>query len=505
MAEQLRGNDGKHPDRQATQANGNSIGRGLRSSLHEYRAVILLGAMAFGALTVALWLWLTSQEDETQRLRLAAGAEGGVYLPVAKALAGAFEKHANVQVEVLPTKGAKENLTLLDDGKVDLALLQNDSPAGSSVRTVAPLYEEYLHLVASSELDANHARELTGQRIALDVQGSGSRRLAESFLPFVGLSPGSYTLRSLGLQEARAALGKEGPQGVDAFVTVLGLPAPAVTHAIREDGAKLVPLAAPSMNGNVVDAFRLEHPWVQPTVIPRGTYATTSRGIHPPEPIGTLSVLSVLACKEELEPQLVNSLCRAMYQHRSALVRAQPRLASIKADFDPDRVQFPLHLGSRQWLEGKGPSFIVQYAETMGFLLSAAFALWAIVSGAARWLDQRKKNRIDEHYDRLHAVLDDLGTLESNLDFSSNVGRQSDAHHSSRAEEIARLIGHLHDLEQRSKEVGRRAFQELVNEQLSANESFVIFQNLLTETQEEIRRTLSEVRMQQSSFQTTSD
>jgi TRAP transporter TAXI family solute receptor len=461
----------------------------LSTFLREYRAPIVLGALGGAAFLAAGWFLLVSLAPPSQSLRLAAGSEGGVYLPVAEALADAFETHVRgLTIEVVPTAGSNANASMLESGEVDLALLQNDARGSSKVRTVAPLYQEYLHLVARADLSVRRPSDLSGKRIALGAPGSGTRRLAESFLPAVGLPKGSYRPTDHDPASAVPALSDEGSASVDAFVAVLGLPSETVREAIREHDAVLVELARAGVEGNIIAGYQFGHPWAEVGVIPRGTYGAGNGGVEPPRPVGTVAVLSVLAGRHDLDPSLVESLVEAMYEHRPELVRKQPRLASLREGFDRSRLQFPLHAGARRWFNREKPPFLVAYAETMGFLLSAGLALLALFSGVARWFAQRQKNRIDEHYKKLHRVLDELEQLE----VSAGVGTRVSVDLSSEQDGLT-AEQRLAELEKATKEIGRTAFRELVDEQLAANESFVIFQNLLSETQDEIRRRLDEL------------
>ncbi len=459
-----------------------------RSVLYDYQGVVVLGLIAATALAVSGWLLASRWTEPLRTLRLAAGDPGGAYLPVGKALARTFENAIpHLRVEVLVTAGSKQNAALLEDGSVELALLQNDAAVSARVRTVAPLYEEYLHLVARQGMPPSPLA-LRGKRIAVGEAGSGTRKLVEAFLPMVGLSSGTFEPVSLSPTRAVDALRLRGPEGVDAFAAVVGLPSAAVRTAVTQDGGFLVKLAEAGGAGNLVEGFRFAHPWVTSRVIPRGTYGAGPEDLAPSQPIGTVGVLSLLACRDELERTLVGSLAEAIYDRRSELVRAEPLLASLHEGFDRDLLQFPLHGGARRWLDREKPPFLVAYAETMGFLLSAMLAILALASGGARWLAQRKKNRIDEHYKRLHGVLDELEQLEADVE----LGARSSI-------DPAALLGglsagqKLNELEKATRELGRTAFRELVDERLAANESFVIFQNLLAGTQEEIRRRLAEL------------
>ena len=87
---------------------------------------------------------------------------------------------------------------------------------------------------------------------------------------------------------------------------------------------------------------------------------------------------------------------------------------------------------------------------------------WSILSWVREWYTQNRKNKIDTYY---QAVDDVIRRLHDGTDL----------------EEIDELEGELLKIRQ-------RASAELVNEQLDANESYIIYQNMLNGCQSMLLR-----------------
>ena len=132
--------------------------------------------------------------------------------------------------------------------------------------------------------------------------------------------------------------------------------------------------------------------------------------------------------------------------------------SSMRTDFDPLDLNFPLHSGARRYFERNEPSFIERYAETINMLAYVAALVLTAFLAAARWRAQRKKDRIDTFYSRAMAIRERAADEDSAT------------------------------LEQELRELEREAFESLINEKLAANESFRIFTDLMQRVRAELER-----------------
>jgi hypothetical protein len=89
----------------------------------------------------------------------------------------------------------------------------------------------------------------------------------------------------------------------------------------------------------------------------------------------------------------------------------------------------------------------------MGFILTLMLILWSVIIWAQRWFLQRRKNRIDTYYEEIDKVINRL-------------------HDGTDLEEINALEAQL-------LKIRLRASAELVKEKLAADESYIIYQNML--------------------------
>lgn len=186
-----------------------------------------------------------------QGYAIAAGPEHGQYLRFAQALADGGE---GARIVPLITRGGVENLRLLRDGKVSLALAQGDAAlqlyegTGSfategryaALRAIGSLYPEPLHVLVHAEDTLASVAELKGQRVAIGQSDSASRATALRVLEAHGLGIQDILPVELALGDALIALRHK---QLDAVIQVIGVPADSIRAALADVPLRLVPLA----------------------------------------------------------------------------------------------------------------------------------------------------------------------------------------------------------------------------------------------------------------------
>jgi TRAP transporter TAXI family solute receptor len=117
---------------------------------------------------------------------IATGPSGGSYIQVATDIQNLAAKEG-VELQPTPTKGSLENIQLIGDGKVDLAVVQLDALRFASdvlkqykgldilekIKVVLNLYPEEIH-VLTNKTDIQTFYHLAGKRVSVGTEGSGS-------------------------------------------------------------------------------------------------------------------------------------------------------------------------------------------------------------------------------------------------------------------------------------------------------------------------------------------
>lgn len=366
--------------------------------------VLALSVVAAIAFSVQ---WV-QQQRYVHNVVIATGSSDGEYYAFAKALAIVVARHQpKIRITVMPTKGAQQNQDLLAQKKVELAIVQSDTPPQNSVRAVAYLFPEVFHLIAGEKSGIEKMSDLKGKRVALMPKGSGSYNLFWSISPHFGLSERNIVPILLPPEQAYEALlqGK-----VDAVFRVIAIGNPAISHLLTGSKAKLLPI-------DQVDSLRLSLPILEAAQIPKGTYDGAAP--IPAQDLTVAAVRAVLVTHEQVDSNVVRAITQTLFEFRNEMVTLYPRSAFMRLPDSGQNLGLPLHPGARAYYEQGRPNFLMANSDFFGLALSisvlCASGLWQLRS----WLLNNQKNRADmynlellELVEQVHSV-DDLEQLQS--------------------------------------------------------------------------------------------
>ena len=278
---------------------------------------------------------------------IAAGAEHGQYMRFSQALGVV----SGARVATLITHGGEENLRLLRDGKVTLALTQGDAAldayegkgafaqdgAYPALRTVGSLYPEAVHVLVRADSPLSSVSSLKGRRIAVGEEGSASRTTVLRVLQAHGIAAGGFKPVEGGLGDALVALGRG---DADAVIQVIGVPADSVRAAITQVPLRLVPLDA----GAVATLAR--SPAYFAHVIPGGAYATQKSDVR------TVATAALLMVAPDMSDSEVARVTRLVYEKgRDLAARGSVQGTQVSVANARKAVPVPMHLAASRTLD----------------------------------------------------------------------------------------------------------------------------------------------------------
>jgi len=416
-------------------------------------------------LVVAGWSW-SRGEPTIKTLILATGPPNGSFHTLGEEIENVVESHdPTIQIETIKSDGSVDNMTRLKDGGVHLAIVQNDTEPQGDIQTLIPLHRGVCHFLVPQDSSIKSVYDLAvldpsgnPKRVAVGGKNSGNLHIVHALLDHFGVEFASFDPVYEGIQEFGNDL--EGGQ-IHAAIFITATASPSLTELVTGGRVRYVSLGSLGEH-NEVDGFAVSYPYVQPYTIPRYVYPVAdSQHGRPVEPCASFALRSSLVCRGDLPDSTARSVVEAIITNRAKLMRLHHEARDITEHFDPKDIQFPIHHGATAYYQRQRPGFLERYAEPMAFLLSLVLAVGGMAVGFSKWLMLRKKNRIDRYYERLDTLLDEL-----------NVDAISDERLQAIDDE---LVAMRHD-----------AVRELVNEKLRADESFQIFQSLLTSCQQQL-------------------
>jgi hypothetical protein len=357
-----------------------------------------------------------------------------------------------VQTRIRLTPGAavassEAALAALDAGNAELAIVENSvSYRHANVRTVAPLYPTVLHIGVRPERRGQTLGEVLR---AATVFAGGEDTPARQLLNRIATM---YAWR--GVDFSYVDTMESRPDVVFLFAPISPSAAPVL------DGYELLSLgrAEDVGNGSAADGVSLVAPFLRTFVIPEGTYGPLT-----PTAIATVAIDTLLVTRADIPRIDVYDLADALQMMGPLLVVQRPDLAVGELEtFELAHVTFPVHAGSQAFRRRNEPGFAERASGIMEVLIALIAALGTGILAAVRYWQNRKKTRIDTLYAEA-------------LDIRASLPSQPTPQQ--REECVRKLL-----------DMRERAFRLLIDEKLSADESFRILQALVRGLVSELER-----------------
>ena len=302
-------------------------------------------------------------------IRIGTGSTAGTYFPIGGLIGNAIsnppgsrpcDRGGSCGVPGLiavaqSTGGSVENLEAVASGTMEMGLSQADVTYWSffgtgffegrqprdSLRALANLFPENIHLIARAESGIETLSDLRGKRVSLGGPGSGSRIDARLILTAFGLKFSEMTLSNLDLEPSADALVAG---DIDAFFLVSGAPALAIRDLAERIDLKFVPI-----DGPIASKLMKIFPFFELGVIPAGVY-----GNNPSTE--TLDVGALLIVRDDMEDELAYGIANALWHSNTAplLANGHPRARFMSLTNAAKGVGIKLHPGAVKYYIEQG-------------------------------------------------------------------------------------------------------------------------------------------------------
>ncbi|MFK7910853.1 MAG: TAXI family TRAP transporter solute-binding subunit [Akkermansiaceae bacterium] len=428
--------------------------------------MLLFLAVAVLILLAGRWAGAWKSREYT----VGSGKPGAGYGEFVTALVEVGEKKkVGLKLSAVESEGSVQNMQMLERGEVDFGLVQEGVEFADNVRVVAAVYSDTVHILVRKGAEIKSVSDFKNRRVSLGLKSSGTRLVALNLLEHYAVTTDELDEQILEPREAVKALVAG---NIDAMVMVTAMRAPMIREALATGQVTHLSLGVAAEPAGIVQGISSRFPHLKPSVIPRHAYGISKTGevAMPSQAVSVLSVPSLLVCRDDIPDAAVNVLTRALFSNRHALGKRVPSAMDIREPNDVNDLSYPVHEGAEEYYRRKDPGFLVVYAEVIALLLSGVIAVVGLFTGIRRWITRRRKNRIDVYYGAINASLKGLEKREI-TNFEQEERKLIDLKHS--------------------------AFDELINERLTADESFRIFQDLLEQCLQEVKRQSKEANSAQ--------
>ena len=289
---------------------------------------------------------------EPTRVTLATATPGGgfpFFGDNAAAVINETDKSLNVVTQ--NTKGSTENIGLLNEGKVDFALVAGE-PAYEAFQAIGQpkttaliiqaIYSNPGMFAVRGDSPAKSLRDLIGKPIAWGTRASGLTLLGRYVTDGLGLD------REKDFQPHYLEKAGDGPLMVaDGRVAALwggGIGWPGFT-AVMQAGGRFV-----GMNANEVAKISAKHNFLKPITVPAGAYPGQK------EPVNSVGSWSYILARTDLPDDTAYRLAKALHDGHAALVKrldqASETTPQSTANAAPSAAQ--IHPGVQKYLREVG-------------------------------------------------------------------------------------------------------------------------------------------------------
>jgi TRAP transporter TAXI family solute receptor len=293
-------------------------------------------------------------QSRTQLFIGTAGKEG-LFYPLGTAMAAVISKYVSEVDAIAPeTSGTAENIKLLQQGKIELALAQPDLawaasqghleglPRKVAVRNLLGAHARYLHLVTLADRGVKAVEDLKGKCVSTGVAGGATDVKAVRVLEAHGVTPYNLgTREQLDDAEAAQAL-KDGR--LDAFAIDAALP----SRILRGLAAAGVPLRLIPTGDAVARIAERHGPFYFPASIPKGTYL----GVE--EDISAAAGMTLFVAHEMMEESLAYEITKVLLERTPELASAVAAAKEISLTSAVRGSSVPFHLGALRYYKEAG-------------------------------------------------------------------------------------------------------------------------------------------------------
>jgi len=311
--------------------------------------------MKLRSLLAASALVLTSTAGHAAEfINVLTGGTSGVYYPLGVSLTQIYGKVLpEAKTSVQATKASAENLNLLQSGRGEVAFTLGDTlneawkgneEAGfkaplKKLRTIAAIYPNYIHFLASADSGIKTLADLKGKRVSVGAPKSGTELNSRDILKAVGMTYADFAkVEYLGYAESVELIKN---RQLDATLLSSGLGVAAVRDLATAVKIVVIPIPAEVVAKIGEAAYTTG-------VIPANTYNGQTTDVP------TVAVQNFLVTHEGVPTDTVYKMAKSMFENQDAMIAAHAAAKAIKKETAANGSPVPLHPGAEKYYREAG-------------------------------------------------------------------------------------------------------------------------------------------------------
>jgi|SRR5690625_2228044 len=285
---------------------------------------------------------------ETKIATIATGGASGPYNVIGTTLAEIYSENLGINSKTQTTGASVENLNLMDEEKIEMAIVMSDALTQAiegtvhfdepieNVKQIASLYPNIVQVVTTEDTGIETLNDLKGKRVAVGDQNSGVEVNAKTLLEGHGLTYDDMEVDFLGYEEAADEI-RSG--NIDAAFLTSGLPNSSVLELAKSVDLKMV-----TIEEEKVEEISQENDYFVKGEIPEGMYDNE-------EPIETAGIINALVVRSDLSENDVYHLTKEFFDNLDELENAHQAAEDINIDDAQQSMIAPIHPGAERYYE----------------------------------------------------------------------------------------------------------------------------------------------------------
>lgn len=283
---------------------------------------------------------------------IATGGTSGPYYQIGATMAKVLTEKGGADGNVQSTGASVENITLLKDGKVEVAFAMGDATrqahegtgpfegrAVENLYAITALYPNFVQIVTTDKTGIKSVKDLAGKRVGVGDRNSGVELNAQMILEAHGMS---YDDIDEDFLSYSAAIDQIKNGQVDAAFVTSGLPNSAVMDLATTASVVVVPI-----EGEGMAALQEKYPFFKADVVPGGTYSQD-------EDVPTASIMNQLLVAPKLSNDEVYTITKTLFDNIDEIHGAHKAAEKITLDSVEDGLAVELHPGAAAYFKEVG-------------------------------------------------------------------------------------------------------------------------------------------------------
>lgn len=268
--------------------------------------------------------------------RFYGGPAGGTFFDYAVAISG-LAKNMGYQVRTFHSKGAAENIELINHGRADFSISYSHilyQKRSANVKALGFLYSAPAHFVVRADSEIHSIFDLKGKRVGIGNRGSGAAINSEILLKQAGIFD-NINIEYIGYRQAAEAFKNN---KLDAFWIFAGCPNSSVIKAATESQIRLLNVRSDADKVGLFDAY----PHYLSTVIPHYTYMGQKTDVL------TYQDHAIWIARSDIPADVVYNLLKTVYsvEGKAYVKTVHPSASQMDSLKGLSGVSIPLHPGA---------------------------------------------------------------------------------------------------------------------------------------------------------------